>query len=80
MKMRRRDFVLDGFLHKARAKAAGAHEGSFGSTLDEGLDGLKVGAEDPFGSIIRVADVITDLTFFPTYVTGISHDVLSSLS
>ena len=48
----------NGFLHKAGSETARTDFYSFGCPFHKGPDRTKVGAEHPFGAIIRMADII----------------------
>lgn len=59
-----REVRLDRFLHETGAEAAGADPDALGRTVDQGLDALEIGIEDPLGLVVGVTDVVSGLTPF----------------
>jgi len=68
-----REVWLDRFLDEARAEAAGADPDALGRTVDQGLDGLKIRTENPFGLVVGVTDVVPGLTPFVADLTRECH-------
>jgi hypothetical protein len=68
-----REVWLDRFLDEARTEAAGTYPDVFGRTVDQGLDGLKIGIEDPLGLVIGMTDVVPRLTPFVADLTRECH-------
>ena len=64
---------LDRFLHKTGAEAAGADLDAFRGAVDQRLDGLEIGIEDPLGLVVGVTDVIPGLTPLVADITRKSH-------
>jgi hypothetical protein len=64
---------LNGFLDEARTETAGADLDAFGGAVNQGLDGLKIGIEDPLGLVIGVTDVVPGLTPFVADLTRECH-------
>jgi hypothetical protein len=66
----------DGFLDLPAPDATGADPNAAGLSLHKGVDGLKIGLEDPLADAVRVADLIPDHLGLPAYETVGCHDKL----
>ena len=64
---------LDSFLHEAGPQTAGAHSNTASSSVNKGMDRLKVWAKHPFGPVVGVANIVAHLTVFSANFAGKWH-------